>query len=81
MYKRNLSRGCYQNLYKKSVYKTWSTKQNYIRQRSKIYNSLLESIFSGIRGLRSNINSMLSIDRQIDKNIKLDTRIVFKALY
>ena len=55
----------------------------FIRYRalSKIYSSILGGIFSGIRGLRSNINSILSIDRQLNRKIKLDAKIVFKILY
>jgi len=33
------------------------------------------------QGLSSNINSVLSIDGQINRETKLDIRTVFKALY
>ena len=49
--------------------------------RPKIYSSILESIFSGIRGLGSNINSILPINRQINRKTKLYIRIVSKILY
>ena len=53
----------------------------YIRQRSKIYNSILKSILSRIRSPRSNINGILFIDRQINKKTKLDIKTVFKIVY
>ena len=47
----------------------------------KIYNSILGSIISGIRGLRGNINSILPINRRLNRETKLNVRTVFKALY
>jgi len=52
-----------------------------IRQRFKIRNSILGGILSGIRGLRNNVNSILPINRQLNKKTKLNIRIVFRVLY
>jgi len=40
-----------------------------------------EGILSGIRGSRSNINSILPINRRLNRDTKLDTKAVPKALY
>ena len=41
----------------------------------------MENIYSTIRDIYSNINSVLSANRQINGKVKLDTKAVFKALY
>jgi hypothetical protein len=41
---------------------------------------VLKNLYSRIRNLNSYINSILSIDRQINRKTKLDTKTVFKAL-
>jgi len=56
-------------------------RQARLYQRSKIYSSILGSILSRIRGSRSNVNSILSANRRLNRKTKLDTRIVSKALY
>ena len=48
--------------------------------RPKVYNSILGNIYSIIKGINSNINSLLLIDRRTNKKVKLDTRIVSKIL-
>ena len=58
-----------------------STNKYYIRQRSKIYSSILRGILNRIRGKSSNFYSILSVNRQLDRKIKLDTRVVSKVLY
>jgi len=40
----------------------------------------LGNIYSTIRGINSNVNSLLFIDGWINREIKLDTRIVFEIL-
>jgi hypothetical protein len=41
----------------------------------------LGNLYSKIRDLSSYINSILSTDKQINRKIKLDIKVVFKALY
>ena len=42
---------------------------------------MLASIYSKIRGQDNSINYILPINRQLNKKIKLDTKVVFKILY
>jgi hypothetical protein len=49
--------------------------------RYKVYIKILKNLYSRIRDLSSYINSILSIDRRINKKIKVDTGAVSKALY
>ena len=48
MYRKDFSKKCSIDLYKKSVYKIQSIKQNYIKQRYKIYSNILGSLYSKI---------------------------------
>ena len=63
------------------MYKIWSINKDYIKQRYKIYYKILKNLYSRIENLSSNINSILPIDRWIDKKIKLNTKTVSKILY
>ena len=55
--------------------------KDYIRQRYQIYCSILGSLYSRIRNLSSNINSILPTNRWINKEVKLDIRAVLQVLY
>ena len=81
LYKKNFSKRSSLNLYKKSVHKIQNTKQDYIGQRHEIYINILASLYSKIRGQDSGINRILPANKQLNKEIKLDTRAVFKTLY
>ena len=48
--------------------------------RSEVRVRILGNLYSRIRDLYSNVNGILSIDGRINKEIKLDTRIVSKVL-
>ena len=72
IYKRDFSRRYNTDLYKRSIYKTWSINKNYIKWRYKIYYSILKSLYSRTGNLSGNINSILSINRWINKESKLD---------
>ena len=52
-----------------------------VRLRPKVYIRVLGNLYSSIRDLYSYVNSLLSIDRQINREVKLDTGIVSKILY
>ena len=41
----------------------------------------MENIYSTIRDIYSNINSVLSANGRINGKVKLDTKVVFKVLY
>ena len=81
LYKRDFSKRSSSDLYKRSVCKIWNTKQDYIRQRYKIYISILVSLYSKIKGQNSGINRILPVNRQLDREIKLNTKAVSKILY
>ena len=61
--------------------KTRITSKDYIGLRSEVRVRILGNLYSRIRNLYSNVNSILPIDRWINGETKLDTRIVSKALY
>ena len=50
--------------------------KNYIKQRYKIYYSILKSFYSRIGNLSSNINNILPINRWINREVKLDIKTV-----
>ena len=50
--------------------------KDYIRQRYKIYYSILKSLYSKMGNLSSNINSILPINRWTNREVKLNIRIV-----
>ena len=56
-------------------------KKNYIKQRYKIYINILASLYSQIRSQDSSVNSLLSTDRQINKEVKLNIGIILQILY
>ena len=76
IYKRDFSRKYSANLYKGSVYKIWSTSKDYIKQRHEIYYNILKSFYSRTGNLSSNIDSILPINRYINREVKLDIRTV-----
>jgi len=80
IYRRDFSRKCSTNLCQRSVYITWITREDYIRQRPKICNSILENLFSGTKSLSSNINSISSTDRWSDKETEPDIKTVSTTL-
>ena len=80
MYRRDVSRGPVRSLYQGNVYKTQSTNENYIRLRPKVYISILRMLYGKIKNTNNNINSILSIDRQINKTIKPNVKAVFALL-
>ena len=47
-----------------------------ILDRHKIYYSILESFYSRIWNLSSNINSLLPTNRWLDREVKLDIRVI-----
>ena len=49
MYRGDFNKKYSINLYKRSVRKTQSIKQDYIKQKYKIYSSILESLYSRIK--------------------------------
>ena len=81
IYGGDFSRKYSVNLHEGSVCKIWSISKNYIRQRHEIYSSILKSFYGRIRNQGSNIYSLSSTDRWIDRKVGLDTKMVFKALY
>ena len=81
IYRRNNSGRSSKDLYKRNIRKTRITSKDYIGLRSKVYIKILGNLYSGIRNLYSNVNSILSIDGRIDRKTKLNTRVVSKILY
>ena len=81
IYRRDFNRKYSADLYKRSIYKTWSINKDYIGQRYKIYYSILKSLYSRIRNQGNNIYNIPSTDGQINKKVKLDTKIIPKVLY
>ena len=53
----------------------------YIVWGFKIYSSILGGILSRIRNLSSNFYYILSTNRQLNRKIKLDIKVVPKTLY
>ena len=76
IHQRDFSRRYSINLHKKSIYKIYSTSKDYIRQRYKIYYSILKSLYGRTRNLGSNINSLLFINRWANGEVKLDVGTV-----
>ena len=81
IHRRDFSRKCSINLCQKSVFIIWITRKDYIGQKSKICGNILGSLLSRTKNLSSNINSISPPDRQLNKEIELDTKIVFTTLY
>ena len=80
MYNRDFSRRYSINLYKRSVCKIQSTNKDYIRQGHKIYYNILKSLYGRTGNLSSNIDSILPINGQINREVKLDIETVPQAL-
>ena len=76
IHRRDFSGKYSTNLYKRDICKTQSTSKDYIRQRYQIYYSILRSLYGRIGNLSSNINSISPINRRINREVKLDIRIV-----
>ena len=81
IYRRNVNRGLIKGICKGNIYMTQSTSKDYIRLRPKVYGSILGSLYSKTRDPNSNFNSILSANRQINKEIKLDVRTVLIILH
>ena len=80
MYKRDISKGLVKDICKKSIYTTQGISKDYIGLKSKVYSSILGSLYSKVENLNSNFNGILPIDKQTNKETKLDVKIIFIAL-
>ena len=80
IYKRNVNKGFIKNLCQRNIYKIWSTSENYIGSRPKIYISILGVLHSKTKNINNNINSIPSIDKQINKMVEPDVKTVFISL-
>jgi len=81
IHRRDFSRKCSTNLCQRSVHITWIIREGYIRQKSKIYGNILGNLFSRIKNLSSNVNSIPPIDRWLDRKTKLNIKTIPTILY
>ena len=81
IYRGNVSRRFIKGIYKRSIYITQGTNENHIGSRPKVYDNILRGLYSKAKDLNGNFNGILSINKWINRETKLDIRAVFITLY
>ena len=76
IYRRDVSKGFVKDVYEGSIYTTWGTNKDYIGLRPEVCNSILGNIHSKTRDLNGDFNSILFVNRQTNKETKLDIKII-----
>src|SRR6266702_2940339 len=80
MYKRDINRRFVKSIYKGNICITQGTNKNHIRLRPKVYNGILKGLYSKIKNLNGDFNSILPINRQTNKETEPDIKIIFITL-
>ena len=76
MYRGDVNRGLVRGLCKKNVCMTQGINEDYIGLKPKVYSSILKNLYSKTKNLNGNFNSILSINRQVNKETELDIKTV-----
>ena len=63
MYRRDVSKGLIGGICEKNVCTTWGTNEDHIGLRPKVYNSILENLYSKTKDLNGDFNSILPINK------------------
>ena len=80
MHRKNVSRRLIGGIYEGSICMTQGTSEDHIGLRPKVCGSILGGLYSKTKDLNSNFNSILSINKQINRKTEPDVRTVFTTL-
>jgi len=80
IHRRDFSRRYSMNICQRSVHMTWITRQDYIGQKSEICGSILGNLSSQTRSSSSNIDSISSTDRWLDRETEPNIKTVSTTL-